>query len=409
MNSMRPEKALIVPVFALAFLAACGRNQEVQAARSTPEVPTVAVARVKTDSLTHKLALTAEFKPYQEVDVMAKVAGYVKEINVDIGDRVQQGALLATLEVPEMEDDLRRADAAVEQSKAEVQRASDELTRSQTAHKIAEVYYKRLAGVKAGLVAEQEIEDAQSKDLVAEAQVAAAKSAVEAANRSVAVHQADAAKVKTLMGYTQVTAPFTGVITARYADPGSMIEQGTSSKAQAAPVVRLSENRLLRLILPVPESAVPGVHIGQQVEVKVPTLKRSFPGKVVRFSDKLSVETRTMATEVDVQNPSLVLVPGMYAEVDLTLARHANVLAVPVTAVDTDTSASGEAQTGRVMVVTPNNRVEVRKIQLGLETADEIEVVSGLNEGDMVVIGGRSSLQAGEEVKPKVTVMGAAS
>jgi multidrug efflux pump subunit AcrA (membrane-fusion protein) len=118
-----------------------------------------------------------------------------------------------------------------------------------------------------------------------------------------------------------------------------------------------------------------------------------------------------MDTEVDVPNPSLVLVPGMYAEVNLALSRHPNVLAIPITAVDRDNADSSQGAgsgtlSGRVMVVTPNNRVEVRKVELGLETADQIEVRSGLNEGDMVVIAGRAGLQAGEEVKPKLTAMG---
>jgi len=183
-----------------------------------------------------------------------------------------------------------------------------------------------------------------------------------------------------------------------------MIQAGTASQTQAMPVVRLSENSKLRLILPVPESSVATVHIGQQVEVRVPTLKRSFPGTVARFADKLSLATRTMDTEVDVLNPTLVLIPGMYAEVNLSLARRNGVLAVPVTAVDVDSDQTGGgASGGHVMVVTPNNRVEVRKIALGLETANRVEVVSGLNEGDMVVIGGRASLQPGEEVRPKIT------
>jgi RND family efflux transporter MFP subunit len=145
---------------------------------------------------------------------------------------------------------------------------------------------------------------------------------------------------------------------------------------------------------------VPTIHIGQQVEVRVPTLNRSFPGRVARFADKLALDTRTMDTEVDVPNPSLTLIPGMYAEVNLTLERHDHVLAVPVQAVD---SASGG--TGEVMVVTLNNRVETRKIALGMETASLVQVRSGLNEGDLVVMSGRSSLAPGQEVKPKLTAL----
>ena len=202
-----------------------------------------------------------------------------------------------------------------------------------------------------------------------------------------------------MMDYTRVTAPFTGVVTRRYADKGSMIQAGTASQSQAMPLVKLSENSLLRLILPVPESAVPTVHIGQEVEVRVPTMNRSFPGRVARFADKVALATRTMDTEVDVLNPSLVLIPGMYAEVNLTLNERKAVLAVPMTAVDS------EGGSGQVMVVTAEQRLELRKVELGLETADKVEVRSGLHEGDMVVVGGRSSLQPGEEVRPKVITM----
>lgn len=391
----------------LVLLPSCSRQPAVQAREAAPEIPSVAVARVSTGNLSRNVVLTAEFKPFQEIDVMAKVAGYVKEINVDIGDRVKAGQLLATLEVPEMKDDLNRATAGVQQAKAQVKRAQDELQRAKSTQEMTRLSYTRLNAVnqqRPGLVAQQEIDDARSKDLVAEAQVSAAQSALEAAREQVGVNQAEVGKVNTMSDYTRVTAPFTGVITKRYADKGSMIQAGTASQTQAMPLVRLSENGMLRLILPVPEANVPGIHLGQQVEVRVPSLKRSFPGKVARFANQLSLQTRTMDTEVDVPNPSLVLMPGMYAEVDLSLTHRDHVLSVPVTAVD----AAADGSTGSVMVVTPNNHLELRKIALGLETANELEVRSGLNEGDLVVIGGRSGLSVGEEVKPKVTAMAAA-
>jgi len=207
-------------------------------------------------------------------------------------------------------------------------------------------------------------------------------------------------KVHTLMDYTKVVAPFDGVVTKRYADNGAMIQAGTTSKTQATPLVRVSENSLLRLILPVPESAVPTVHIGQQVDVRVPTLNRSFPGRVARFANKLSLATRTMDTQVDVPNPTFVLISGMYAEVNLTLDRRNAVLTIPVTAVDREGDAAG-----RVMVVTADNRVESRKITLGLETAHNVEVRSGLTEADKVVLSGRSGLRPGDEVLPKIVSM----
>jgi RND family efflux transporter MFP subunit len=407
-KSTAPIFPLLIAALGAFLLSSCSSNKDVQASASAAsEVPTVAVAKVATADLSRDLILTAEFKPFQEVDVMAKVSGYVKGIRVDVGDRVKEGDLLATLEVPEMADDLRKSQAGVRHSESEVARAEDEIARAKSAHDIAHLSYNRLLQAsqkRPGLIAQQEIDDAQSKDLVAEAQLAAANSALAAARQQVDVDQSSTARVQTMIDYERVTAPFTGVVTKRYADKGSMIQAGTASQTQAMPVVRLSENGLLRLILPVPESAVPTVHIGQQVEVRVPTLDRTFPGKVARFSDKVSYQTRTMDTEVDVPNPSLVLIPGMYAEVNLTLARRDAVIAVPVMAIDEDAAGGGS-----VMVITPNNRVEVRHVALGLETANRVEIRSGLNDGDMVVLTGRASLKAGQEVRPKVTAMAAAA
>jgi RND family efflux transporter MFP subunit len=391
--------ALSVP-----FLTSCSRHEVEASVPKTAEAPTVAIARASAEDLNRGVVLTAEFKPFQEIDVMAKVAGYIKKINVDVGDHVRQGQLLATLEIPEMGDDLKRADAATIRARAEVARARDDLQRAQSAHTISHLSFERLSAVmkkKPGLIAQQEIDEAQSKDLVTEAQVASAKSALVAAEEQVNVNSADTNKVKTLMEYTRVTAPFDGVITKRYADTGSMIQAGTASQTQAMPVVKLSQNSLLRLILPVPESAVPTVHIGQQVEVRVPTLNRSFPGRVARFDDKLQMSTRTMDTEVDVPNSNGILIPGMYAEVNLTLDQRKKALAIPLIAVDMDPNT----QTGQVMVVTPTNHVERRKVTIGLETANLVEVRSGLNEGDAVVVSGRASLQPGQEVRPKLAAL----
>ena len=398
--------ALVVVCLSFQFCVSC--SKELKAVASPPDIPVVAVAKVSSEDLSRNLVLTAEFKPFQEIDVMAKVAGYVRDLHFDVGDRVQQGQLLVNLEVPEMKDDLRRADANTERASAEVARARDELQRAESNHQMTHLSAERLSAVSAkrpGLVAQQEIDDARSRDLVAEAQVAAAKSALVAAQQQVHVNTADASKVKTLMEYTRVTAPFSGVITKRYADQGSMIQAGTASQTQAMPVARLSENSRLRLILPVPESAVPTVHIGQRVEVRVPALSRSFQGVVARFTDKVNTSTRTMDTEVDVPNPSLVIIPGMYAEVDLSLDSRRGVLVVPVPAVDVGSDESS----GQVAVVTPQNQIEMRKVQIGLQTSTRVEIRSGLKEGDLVVVGSRSGLQSGQEVKPKITAMAASS
>jgi len=395
---------VVIAAFAMLIGESCSKPSSAETQESkVSEAPTVAVAKAKAEDMSHGLVLTAEFKPFQEIDVMAKVAGYVKRINVDVGDRVKQGELLAVLEIPEMADDQARAQSMLSRSQAEVARARDELQRAESSRDIAHLSYTRLSDVakrRAGLIAQQEIDDAQSKDVMAEAQVSGAKSNLSATEQQVHVSTAELQKVKTLADYIRVTAPFAGVITKRYADTGSMIQAGTSSSTQVMPLVRLSENSLLRLILPVPESAVPTVHVGQQVEVRVPTLSRSFPGRVARYADKVSSGTRTMDTEVDVPNPSLILIPGMFAEVNLTLASRNGVLAVPIPAVDL---SGGNESSGQVVVVTRGNRIEIRRVQLGMQTASTIEIRSGLRAGDLVVTSNRSRLEAGQQVRPRLS------
>ena len=424
LGTRRRMVELIAPAsIALAALVSggCSRTEAVETTSAkNADVPTVAVAVATITDLSDGLSLTAEFRPFQEVEVMAKVSGYVKEIKVDVGDRVRQNDLIAVLEIPELADDMARAKAAVDRAHSEVSRLRDEVQRAESVHEIAHLSYTRLDQVsrqKPGLVAQQEIDDAHGKDLVAEAQVASAKSALAAAGQQVDVNKAEHSRTRTMLDYTRVTAPFAGVITKRFANTGSMIQAGTASQTQAMPLVRLSENSLLRLILPVPESAVPSVRLGQHVDVVVPTLNRSFPGRVARFSDKLQGATRTMETEVDVPNPSLVLVPGMYARVNLRLARQDGVLAVPMAAVEVDGSAGATesqasrrvAASGTVMVVNPDGSIELRKVTLGMETGNRVEVRSGLQGGDLVVIGNRGGLQAGQRVHAKVTAAGAAS
>ena len=364
------------------------------------EVPTVAVVQATRADLSTDLVLTAEFEPFQEIDVMAKVSGYIKNINVDIGDRVKERQLLATLEIPEMQDDLTRAAASLDEANADLAAARDELLRAQSTHDMAHLSYSRVLDVskkEPGLVPQQEVDEAHSRDLVAEAQVSGAKSRITASEQRIRVSQAEQSRVRTLYQYATITAPFAGVVTKRYANNGSLIQAGTASQSQAMPVVRLSENGLLRLALPVPESAVPLIHLGERVDVRVSALHRSFPGRVARFSDKVEEATRTMKTEVDVPNPTLVLVPGMYAEVDLVTEERKHVLTVPVEAVD------GSGSSARVFTVQPSGIIQIVPVSLGIETARQIEIRSGdLKEGDDVVVGSRAGLKDGNKVQPKV-------
>jgi RND family efflux transporter MFP subunit len=354
------------------------------------------VVKAARADLSSDLVLTAEFEPYQQVDVMAKVSGYVRSIKVDIGDRVREGQVLATLEIPEMEDDLTKAAASLEQSDDEITTASDELQRAEAAHDLAHLSYSRIADVlkrEPGLVPRQEVDEARSRDLVAEAQVSAAKSALRTAQQKSRVSKADQGRIQTLNKYMSIPAPFDGVITKRYANAGSMIQAGTASQTQAMPVVQVSQNNLLRLILPVPESAVSHVRVADTVDVHVSSLGRTFPGRVARFAETIQPSTRTMDTEVDVSNPSLTLIPGMYAEVDLRVDERSSALCVPLDAVDRSGSNP------LVYTVQPSGVIHIVPVTLGMENAQRVEVRSGLQEGDVVVVGRRAGLKDGQPVQ----------
>ena len=375
---------------------ACSRPQA--EARSAPDVQTVAVARVTRGDVSQVVTVAAEFRPYQEIDVHAKVAGYVKTIAVDVGDRVKPGQLLAVLEIPELQDDLQQDEAAVARANDEVNRAQADLDRAESAHDVTHLGAARLTSVsktRPNLIAQQDLDEAAGRDRQAEALVSTAKAALAAARSQLDIAKANHAKTKTLFAYARITAPFAGVITHRYADTGAMIQAGTSSQTQTMPLVKLSQNNLLRLIIPVPESAVPNIRPGGKVEVRVTVLKKTFQGSVARIVHEVDLSTRTMHTEIDVPNPNLEIVPGMYAEASLALQEKRNALAIPVQALSRQ-----EAHT-TVFVVDPENKIQERTIQIGLETSNDVEVVSGLSDGQMVVVGNRSQLRPGMAVRPK--------
>src|SRR4029077_1269256 len=209
--------------------------------------------------------------------------------------------------------------------------------RAQSAHEVAHLGATRLAGVmktRPNLVAQQDIDEATGRDRVSEAQVNTAQAGLASAREQLEIAKAAQSRTQTLFDYARITAPFAGVITHRYADTGAMIQAGTSSQSQAMPVVRLSQNSRLRLMIEVPESAVSRIHVGAPVDVKVDALGRTFQGQVARFAEKLNLDTRTMDTEVDVANRQLELVPGMYAYASITTDQAHNVVVAPVQAID---------------------------------------------------------------------------
>ena len=363
--------ALVVIVAVLATLwlvhrahAGLGNGSE------APMTPTVAVARVDREDLYREVTIPAEFRAYEEVELHAKVSGYVSQMKVDFGDQVKAGQLMATLEVPELLDDLHNAMAAVQRAEAD--------------HTDAQLISTRLVAVnqqQPNLVAQQDLDTAGAKERVAAAALVAAKAEVE--------------KYQTMVSYTQITAPFDGVVTWRYADPGTLIQAGTTSDTQSKPVVRVSDNYRLRLDFPVSVEYVKDIHLGDEVAVRVESLAgKSFTGTISRFTQQVADNTRTMITEMEVLNPNLEIIPGMYATVVLKVENRPQSLAIPI-----QTSASGG--TTRVLVVNANHEIEERSVTLGLETPSKYEVVFGLREGDLVMMGNPAQLKPGQKVETK--------
>jgi RND family efflux transporter MFP subunit len=345
---------------------------------------TVPIAKAGRETLTKDVLLYGEFKPYQEILVHAKVSGYVRSIGVDIGDHVQAAQPLAKLEIPELNDDLNRASAVLAKSQEEVKR-------SEANYRDAHLAYQRLLEVAKSyptMVAQQELDAAKDKDAEMEGTLGSAR-------ENVHESQAELGRIQTLVDYATISAPFSGVITKRFADVGALIQAGTASDTQAMPLVELAEDSLLRLDFPVPESAVPEIRVGGPVEVTVDALHESFPGKISRYSGRVDVSTRKMETEVEVPNPNGRLTPGMYATVRLVLEQSKNALTVPLEAV-----TLGQKPT--VVVLNGKHRLEKRDVTLGLQTPDKVEIRSGLADNHLVLVGDRAGIQLGQKVTGKL-------
>jgi RND family efflux transporter MFP subunit len=396
-NEKRFRAALLVAagLFAI-LLSGCGGNRKAEA----EDAPTAPVVKVVRRDLNNELEIASEFQPLQEIEVYAKVSGYIKKLYVDWGTHVKEGQILAELEIPELQQQLQQDEASARRSDQDLSRAREELNRAQSAYNVAHITYTRLADVQKSrpeLVAQEEIDTAQGKDLEASAGVSSAKDAVSAAEQGLLAAKAALGKDQAMFAYSRIIAPFDGVVTQIYAYTGALLPAGTSSNKGDLALCQLSQNNILRLVIPLPERAVPDVHVGDTVDINVSGAKDTFTGKIVRLSGQIETQTRTMHTEVQVPNPDYRLVPGMYASVKIPLRSASQALSVPVQAVQ----SSGNGQ-GTVLIVNSSNRVEKREIKLGIETATQAEVLSGLNENEMLIFGEQNQYKVGQLVSPQI-------
>jgi RND family efflux transporter MFP subunit len=376
----------------LIFTVSCSREASPVADNSSTngDAPTVAVNKVVRGDLSKSVELTAEFLPWQDVEIHAKVSGYVQKMNVDVGDHAKIGEVLAVLEIPEIDQELNQGKAAILTAQQEVKSIEAEFNETT----LAANRLNAAAQETKGLIAQQDIDNANDTNRSNEAKLAAAK-------QKVAEAQANAARLQALVDYAKVLAPFDGVVTRRYADTGALVQagtvqSGTSSNSESMPIVSFAELNKLRLEFPVPEADVAYVRLGDGVEVDVLSMGKRFEGKVARFAQRVDMATRTMLTEVDVDNPDYIYTPGMYATVRLSLAQQKNVLTVPIQSISAGDPPS--------VFVIKDNKIEKRVVSVGIETPNRAEILDGLEEGDLVVVGNRSSLQVGQSATPTLVV-----
>ncbi len=376
-----PMRALLL-LAVVAVVAFIALRRAPIAKTPTATARTVSVAKASLGDLDRTLVVPAEFRPYQEVDLHAKVPGFLESIRVDVGDRVEAGQLLASLEIPELLDDLSR-------SRVVEQRAAEEVRRAEAADAEAHAANERLVAVDRAqpkLVAQQELD-------VSTARARQSASALAAAKLQVEIARAETAKLETTARYAKITAPFGGVVTRRSADPGALIAAGTSS-SQSPSLVRVSQIDRLRLGFPVSMSHVSRIAVGTPVEIRVTNRPKPILGKIARFTHRIDSATRTMEAEVDVENADLSLIPGMYASVAIRIEHRPAALSVPVQAVTRDRSTN-------VMVVGPDHVLATRPVTIGLETPDRIEILDGVREGESVIVGGSGDAKPGDIVEPR--------
>lgn len=346
--------AVLIAVCGLVFASAQKiKVQTSQLEATLARGPRVLVEPAGESALSRKLDLPATITGYIETPIYAKVAGYLKEIRVDKGARVRKGEVLAILESPEL--DKQVADA----------RASYWL------QKVTDDRNQQL--FRAGVIAAQQADDSHSAMLQAKA-----------------AYQ----QLLAMQAYEIVRAPVSGVITARYVDPGALIPQVTSPASGAAPIVTLATLQPVRVYAWVPQSAAPFIHDGDPATVTVTEYPgRQFTGSVTRHPEALSPASRTMLVEVDLPNADSSLYPGMYARLSLGVALSNRAPTVPDDALI--------FRNDKVYVpVVRNQRLHLVPVTLGYDDGYRVEITSGLRPGEMVAINVSQSAQDGEPVQP---------
>jgi RND family efflux transporter MFP subunit len=356
-------------------------------ARSLPAVTVTPVTRSeKTDSL----VLPGNIQAVTEAPVMARATGYVRKRLVDIGDHVTAGQVLAEIEAPELQQQIKQANASVAQADAAAQQAQASLEQGRANENLAHATALRFEPLfKKGVISRQDNDTYQAQWAAQQANVQALQKAIAAAQSNAAAARANLDRLQQLESYLTVRAPFSGVVTVRNIDAGVLVNEGSTL------LYRVAQTNPLRVYLNVPQNDADSVKAGQHASLVVPDLPgRKFPGVMARTANALDPATRTLLVEVQADNSGGTLLPGMYAQVDLAVPRKDPPLLIPG---DTLVVRSDGPQ---VAVVEPDGTVHYQRVQLGRDFGDRLEALAGLHEGQQIVVNPSDAVQEGAKVKP---------
>ena len=361
-----------------------------EAKSANEALPAVTVVRVVQSPGKVSLVLPGSIQAVTEAPVLARASGYVRKRYVDIGDRVTAGQLLAEIEAPELDAQVKQAKSAARQAQSSLEQALANLEQGKTNRDLARVTAERWSNLeKKGVVSRQENDTYQAQYQAQSANVQALEKSVAAARDAASGAEANVARLMELQGYKMVRAPFAGVITVRNVDVGALITEGNTL------LFRIAQTNVLRTYVNVPQADADSVRTGQAARIRIPELAgKQFAGAVTRTASALDPATRTLLTEVQVPNQTGSLLSGMYAQVELTTPRNEPPLLIPG---DTLVVRPDGTQVATVM---PDYTIHFQHIELGRDYGDRIEVLSGLQAGQQVVVNPADVVREGAKVNP---------
>jgi RND family efflux transporter MFP subunit len=363
--SLSPAAALLVGILGFGIWSRVKAESRLRSVTAQMAVPSVSVVQPKPGSPADEIILPGSIQPFISSPIYARTDGYLKKWYFDIGAHVKAGQLLATIETPEIDEQLSQARSTLATAEANLD--------------LAQTTNERYQGLlQKHAVSQQDADNAAGS-------YAANKAIVDADSASVRHYEA-------LVSFEKVYAPFDGVITARNTDIGDLINAGSSS-AQKTDLFHIAQTNILRVYVNVPEEYWRGIRSGQTaVDIALAEFPgQKFPGKVVRTSESINGTTRTLLTEIDLSNPGNALLTGSYAEAHLRIPSQHSTFLVPVGAL---IFRSQHLQVG----VVRNGNVVLKELTPGHDFGSEIEVVAGLNADDQLILNPPDSLVAGEKV-----------